>query len=77
MVTHNLEEIKWTELENALSDMCLKWIIMGDYVVVMNNKCDVTIGGEPFLVLQLWFNVKSGKIIKRIWDQTVSSKSLI
>ena len=73
MDLHNFEEIKWTELENALSELCLKWITIGDYVVVMNNKCDVTIGGEPYLVLQLWFNVKSGKMIKRIWDQTISS----
>ena len=73
---HNFEEIKWTELENALSDLCLKWITIGEYVVVMNNKCDVTIGGEPYLVLQLWFNIKSGKIIKRIWDQTISSEKL-
>ena len=48
---HNFEEIKWTEIENALSDMCLKWITIGEYVVVMNNKCDVTIGGEPY---QAW-----------------------
>ena len=73
MEIHDCEEIKWTEVENALTDLNLKWVTMGDYIVVMKNKCDVSIGGEPYLVLQLWFNVKSGKIIKRIWDQTVSS----
>ena len=73
MEIHDCEEIKWTEVENALTDLNLKWVTMGDYIVVMKNKCDVSIGGEPYLVLQLWFNVKSGKIINRIWDQTVSS----
>ena len=72
MVPDNFEEIKWTELEKSLSDLRLKWITIGDYVVVVNNKCDVTIGGEPYLALQVWFNVKSGKMIHRIWDQTVS-----
>ena len=38
----------------------------------MNNKQDMIIGGEPYLALQLWLNIKSGKIISRIWDQTVS-----
>ena len=71
--THDFEEIKWAEIESALTDLCLKWMTIGDYLVVVNDKCDVTIGGEPYLALQLWFNVKTGKIINRIWGQTVSS----
>ena len=72
-VINDCEEIRWTEVESALTDLCLKYMTIEDYIVVMNSKCDITIGGEPYLALQLWFNVKSGKIIYRIWDQTVSS----
>ena len=43
----------------------------------MNSKFDVTIGGEPFLAFQLWANLRSGKIIKRIWGQTVSCGKVV
>ena len=45
---------------------------IGDYFVVMNSKIDATISGEPYLALKLWFNMKSGKIISRIWDRTIA-----
>ena len=64
-------EFKWNEVLSALSNLSLKWVTIGDYVVVMNSEIDATIGGEPYLALQLWFNIKSGKIISRVWDQTV------
>ena len=67
------EEIKWTELEKALTESCLKWVTIDDYVLVTNNKCDMMIGGEPYLALQVWLNIRSGKIIARIWDKTVST----
>ena len=67
------EEIKWTELERALTEECLKWVTIGDYVLVTNNKYDMMFGGEPYLVLQVWLNIRSGKIITRIWDKTIST----
>ena len=57
---------------SALDNLSLNWVIIGEYVIVMNDKIDATIGGEPYLTRQLWFNMKSSKIISRIWDQTVS-----
>ena len=69
-----MEALKeWREvILSALDNLSLIWVTIGDYIVVMNDKIDATIGGEPYLARQLWFNVKSGKIISRIWDQTVS-----
>ena len=65
-------ELKWNQVQDALGNLPLKWVTIGEYIVVMNNKQDMIIGGEPYLALQLWLNIKSGKIISRIWDQTVS-----
>ena len=66
------QELKLEEAVSVLQNLSLKWLTIGDYVVVMNSQVDATIGGEPYLALQLWFNVKSGKVIRRIWDQTVA-----
>ena len=65
-------EFKWNQVQDALANLPVTWLKIGDYVVVMNDKLDMMIGGEPYLAMQLWFNIKSGKIISRIWDQTVS-----
>ena len=73
--TEALEEfqLEWKDFTlSALHNLSLNWVTIGAYIVVMNDKIDATIGGEPYLARQLWFNVESGKIICRIWDQTVS-----
>ena len=66
-------QLEWKDvILSALDNLSLNWATIGEYIVVMNDKINVTIGVEPYLARQLWFNVKSGKIISRIWDQTVS-----
>ena len=69
--------LQWSEVIRALTHLSLAWVTIGDYIVVMNNKIDATIGGEPYLALQLWLNVKSGRLIKRIWDQTVATGKVV
>ena len=66
------EVLKSEDVSAILGSLSLKWVTLGDYVVVVNNQIDATIGGEPFLALQIWLNVKSGNILCRIWDQTVA-----
>ena len=69
-------ELKWNKVQDALVNLPLTWATIGDYIIVMNNKPDIMIGGEPHLALQLWFNTRSGQIIGRVWNQTVSSSNL-
>ena len=66
------EVLKVDEVMSILGNLSLRWVTTGDYIVAMNSQVDATIGGEPYLALQLWLNAKSGKIIRRIWDQTVA-----
>ena len=70
-------EFKWNEVQDALDTLPLTWAKTGDYIVVMNNKPDIMMGGEPYLALQLWFDTRSGKIISRVWNQTVSSSKVV
>ena len=64
----NLEEVK--DVVKALS---LNSVTMGDYEVIMNSVEDITILGEPYLALQLWLNMRSGKFMGRVWSQTISN----
>ena len=70
-------EFKWNEVLGALSTLSLKYVTFGSYVIVLNGKVDATIAGEPYLALQLWFNMKSGKVISRIWDQTIALEKVV
>ena len=67
---------RWNEVSGALTALCLKYVKFGTYIVVMNDRIDVTIGGEPHLALQLWFNMKSGKAIRRVWGQTTACEKI-
>ena len=73
METEEESELKWNEVQDALGNLPVTWAKTGDYIVIMNNKPDMMVGGEPYLALQLWFDIRSGKIISRIWNQTISS----
>ena len=67
-------EFSEDNISRALSQLDrLNWVTLGHYVVVLNGKIDAVIGGEPYLVLQLWLNTKSGQFMGRVWEQTVAS----
>ena len=61
----------------ALETLGLNSVTLGDYLVALNNHEDAIICGEPYLALQVWLNMKSGKIISRIWSQTVASAMIV
>ena len=63
------------EAMGALNMLSLASVTIGEYVVVTNSREDVTIAGEPYLALQLWLNVRSGRVISRIWGQERASQS--
>ena len=70
-------EFKLNVVSGALSALCLKYVEFGTNIVVMNDQIDVTIGGEPHLAFQLWFNMKSGKAIRRVWGQTIACEKIV
>ena len=66
-------ELKWNQVQDALGSLPLTWASIGYYVIIMNKKPDMMIGGEPYLALQLWYDRRCGKIISRVWGETISS----
>ena len=65
---------KWTEVKSALMHLPLKYVTFEDhFIFVVSDQIDSTIEGEPHLGLQLWFSLKTGKVISRIWGQGSNS----
>ena len=69
-------EFKWKEVMSALGNLPLKYVTFHDYIFVMRDQIDATIDGEPHLGLQLWFSLNTGKVISRIWGQTVACQKV-
>ena len=69
-------EFKWKEVMSALENLPLKYVTFDDYIFIMSDQIDAKIEGEPHLGLQLWFNVNTGKVISRIWGQTVACQKV-
>ena len=65
-------ELSHGDVMQVLEDLFLTSVKLGDYLVVMSAIEDATIGGEPYIALQLWLNMKLGKVITRIWGRTVA-----
>ena len=61
----------------VINALALNYATLGDYLVVMNGKVDAFICGEPYLALQLWFNMVSGKFMSRVWSQTVGYSKVV
>ena len=59
------------EARRVIASLSLSWFELGEYLVITNSNFDVTICGEPYLALLLFYNLKCGKFIARIWNETV------
>ena len=67
MIQFNVDEAR-----AAIGRLALMSAPAGDYLIVMNYGPDLTISDEPYFSLMLLINTKSGKYIRRMWNQTVA-----
>ena len=76
MSEDNIPHINQFSLEafqQVVEALSLNSVTIGDYLVIMNSAADIIILGEPYLALQLWFHMKSGMFMGRVWSQSVSN----
>ena len=59
------------EARRVVASLSLSSFELGDFLVITNSNFDVTICGEPYLALLLFYSLKCGKFIARIWNETV------
>ena len=57
------------EAQGALAAMALTSVSVGEYLVVLRSQFDVFITGEPYPALMVLYNLTSGKVLTRIWNQ--------
>ena len=69
--SHNILEFQIDEVAGILDSMSLRSFLYEDYLIVVRSSFDVTIVEEPYIALTLLFNMKSGRFMARLWDQTV------
>ena len=66
-------ELGLDEAVGILSSLPLTSVTIGTYLVVMRSEFDLTISEQPYVALTLLLNLKTGKCISRIWNQTVAT----
>ena len=67
------EEFGLDEAMDILSSLSLTSVTIGTYLVVMRSDFDLTISGQPYIGLTLLLDLKTGKYISRIWNQSVAT----
>ena len=65
------------EAQCILSDMDLTSIRMQDFLVVIKSDFDFTFSGEPYIALMMVLDLKTGKYILRLWNQTIAAGSAL
>ena len=61
------------EAMDILSSLSLTSVTIGTYLVVMRSEFDLTVLDQPYVGLTLLLDLKKGKYISRIWNQTVET----
>ena len=68
-----LPEFNRAEASAMLETLSLTSFFREDYIIVMRPDFDVTIYGEPYIALMLFYNMKSGHYLARLWNKTLDS----
>ena len=61
-----------SEARPALKGLNLEYLAIGDYLVIVRSDFDAIIDSEMYIALMLLYNVKSGKFVARVWNETVT-----
>ena len=61
-----------SDAKRIISSLSLSFLDFVDYLVVTRSQFDITISDEPYVAFMFIYNLKSGKYMARIWNQTVA-----
>ena len=65
------------EAMGILSSLSLTSITLGNFLVVNRSDFDVIIAEEPYIGIQLLLNLRTGRYLSRIWNQTVARGDIV
>ena len=56
-----------------LATLSLTSFTLGDYLIVTRDEFDVIHSGDPYIALMVLFDLKSGRFITRVWNETLQT----
>ena len=65
------------ELVGVLNRLELVMVKIEDWIILQRSVFDITMDGEPFPALQLYFNIKTGSHLTRVWGRTHSKGEIV
>merc|ERR1712066_473939 len=66
-------KVRLDKAREILSTLSLTSVKMGNFLLVLKSDFDLDISGEPYIALMLILDLRSGRHISRVWNQTVST----
>ena len=65
-------DINSPKLNVLLFRMGIAKVTIEDWIVLQHSTFDITVDGEPYSALQLYFNSQNGEYLIRVWGKTHS-----
>ena len=65
------------EFVGLLSRLEIVMVKIENWMILQRSVFDITVNGEPFPALQLYFNIKTGTYLTRVWGRTHSKGEIL
>ena len=65
------------EFVGLLSRLEIVMVKIESWMILQRSVFDITVNGEPFPALQLYFNIKTGTYLTRVWGRTHSKGEIL
>ena len=73
----NEKNVDLLQVKHIISTLSLTTAKVGEFLVIMRSEFDVSLSGEPYIGLMMLLDMKSGKFVSRVWNQTVATGSVL
>ena len=75
--TEREKNVDLLQVKHITSTLSLTTAKVGEFLVIMRSEFDVSLSGEPYIGLMMLLDLKSGKFVSRVWNQTVATGSML
>ena len=62
--------LKCVDISDLISRMNIVMLEIGDWKIFQRSKFEITLDGQPYPALQLYFNSNTGVYLTRVWGKT-------
>ena len=69
-------DINSAKIKEVLSRLQITTVKVEDWIILQRSRFDITVGGEPYSALQLYFNFQNSEYLTRVWGKTHSKGTI-